>query len=234
MPIGTALSHPGKDAPVSDLSHGEQLVANKQAACHLAISSFQLPSERTSGAPKNMNIGIQHPPEKIDAQILEFCARLCPDTKPRFVQVRPESGTKVLDCHPNVAAKVRRDGGAQIYGWQISVAPRIFLEAQFHSVWKSPDGRLLDITLEEVGHTRILFLEDPRRIYTGTRVPNERFPLGPEDLVSRFLDLSDKSQVILQDLLAGGFRAGDPVFRARLAPLYLELTSIRGELTKDM
>jgi hypothetical protein len=180
-----------------------------------------------------MTFGTQHPPEKIDSQIVAFCGQLCPATKPQFVPVRPEADAKILDCYPNVAAKVARDGGSQVFGWQISVAPHLFLEAQFHSVWRSPEGRLLDITREELGHTKILFLEDPHRSYTGTRVPHERFSLGPEDLVSRFCELADKSQVILQDLLAAGFRVGDPVFRARLMPLQQEIASIREELMKN-
>jgi hypothetical protein len=179
-----------------------------------------------------MTFGTQHPPEKIDAQIVAFCGQLCADTKPQFVPVRPEAGAKILDCHPNVEAKVKRDGGTQVFGWQISVAPHLFLEAQFHSVWRSPDNKLLDITREELGHTRILFLEDPHRSYTGTRVPHQRFSLGREDLVSRFCELADKSQLILQDLLSAGFRMGDPIFRARLLPLQQEMASIREQLTK--
>jgi len=179
-----------------------------------------------------MTFGSQHPPEKIDPQIVAFCGQLCPGTKPQFVPVRPEADAKILDCHPNVAAKVKRDGGSQVFGWQISVAPHLFLEAQFHCVWRSPDNRLLDITREEFGHAKILFLEDHHRSYIGTRVPHERFSLGPEDLVSRFCELADKSQVILQDLISAGFRAGDPVFRARLMPLQREMKYIRAELMK--
>jgi len=214
------------------MKYGPTLSGCVGNACSIEENPFHDPL-LVSHIRLTMSLGIQHPPDRIDDQILEFCARLCPDSEPQFVHVKPDARAKLLDCHPNVAAKVKRDGGRHVFGWQISVAPHIFLEAQFHSVWKSPAGRLVDITMEEAGHSRILFLEDPYRSYNGERLANERFPLGPPDMVSRFLELADRSHVILQDLIAAGFRAGDPVFRSRLTPLQQELASIRHELIKD-
>lgn len=169
----------------------------------------------------------QHPPTKIDNRILAFCRQICPTSRPQYVPVRPAAGSKIRDCHRNVEKYVQRMGGEQVYGWEISILPGLFLEAQFHSIWLAPNGQLVDITQEDYGHTRILFLRDPHRSYSGSAYPNQRALLGPEALVERYLELSSMYHQIFQDLLAAGFQKGEPVFRSRLGEIRSELESLR-------
>lgn len=169
-------------------------------------------------------------PREIDSNVSAFCERLCIESTPIFVPVVPEPGAKHLECHPNVDAKVKIAGGRNVYGWQISESPGIFLEAQFHSIWESPTGEFLDISPEELGHTKILFLPDPHRSYNGTRVPLERHALGDPQIVERYCELLESSSRIFQDLISKGFRVGDPVFHSQIGPLMTEIMSIRQKL----
>lgn len=176
---------------------------------------------------------LQLPPKKVDSSVLEFCGRLSPGAKPVFVEVRAERISKLLDCHLNVDRKVERNGGRNVFGWQISEIPDVCLEAQFHSIWETPDKMLVDITPEEFKQNRILFVEDPHRSYNGTKVSLERHALGDLALVNRFCSLTDQSVQIFGDLLAAGFQRGDPVYRIRLGPLQQEIAAIRQKLKND-
>jgi hypothetical protein len=117
-----------------------------------------------------------------------------------------------------------------IYGWGIHQVPKIHLEAQFHAVWQSPTGAFVDITEEEIGMTRILFLRDDTRTYTGSKVPHFRFALGDQKLVERYWDLCDQSQTILFQLLEAGFQRGHPAFRQRLGGIAAEIQQLKAKL----
>ena len=108
----------------------------------------------------------QLPPQSIDKSVMNFCAILCPGSPPEYVPVKPETYSVKLQCFPNVQTKVKNDGGTLIYGWSISEYSRIFLEAQFHGIWKAPSGNLVDITPGEFSHGNILFLGEFRGQYT--------------------------------------------------------------------
>lgn len=56
--------------------------------------------------------------------------------------------------------KVRHDGGAIVFGWTIWEWPKVMLTAEFHAVWESPDGDLIDITPKPQRETSIIFVPD--------------------------------------------------------------------------
>ena len=161
----------------------------------------------------------QYPPQKITKQVLAFCERLVPGTSPLYVPVRPFQSAKYLECFQNVLDKIQAAGGTSVLGWEISEVEGIYLEAQFHAVWRGQDGSLVDVTPEEYRQDRILFLEDPHRTHIGTRVPNERFSQGNRELVQRLLDLADLSASKLRGLAMMGVERGDPRYEQELAPL---------------
>jgi len=74
------------------------------------------------------------------------------------------------NCHTNVLHRVREHGGERLNGWMIWEAPGLFAEGEFHCVWRSPDGDLVDVTPRRDGEARILFLPDPATRLT--RGPN--------------------------------------------------------------
>lgn len=168
-------------------------------------------------------------PQKDDRKVLAFCEGICPNEKPFVVPVRPEG--QMLQCFLNVPEKVGRDGGAMVSGWEISQLPMIYLEARFHAVWKSPAGQFVDVTPEELGQTRILFLPDVHRKYAGREVPRRRFSLAKDTaLVERYWSLSDESIALMQSVALGGIRDDDPAFRAHIVSLQAELRRIRERL----
>ncbi|WP_461137394.1 hypothetical protein, partial [Spirosoma terrae] len=68
------------------------------------------------------------------------------------VQHLPDVRAIVNACYQNVDDKVAREGGSAQYGWHFShkFAPDIsevgYLVATNHAVWRSPLGKLIDIT----------------------------------------------------------------------------------------
>ena len=73
--------------------------------------------------------------------------------------------------------KVEKNGGGFQYGWQIWEWPDVMIEAEFHAVWNSPQGILIDITPKQIDTHKILFLPDANRTYEGKQVNNFRQPL---------------------------------------------------------
>ena len=127
----------------------------------------------------------------ITKKVRRFCEQLAPSQIPVYIPVRPEAQAVELECYGNVLEKVRTSGGECVYGWEISEVPQIFLEAQFHAVWRSPDGELVDVTPPQIEAQRVLFLPDPGRVYEGVKVANQRFAIGNAALAERYWKLSD-------------------------------------------
>jgi hypothetical protein len=116
-------------------------------------------------------------PKEISAKILELCAKIDSTQKPLFVEVANEQGNKQDDCFENVRLWVEKKGGRIQYGWTIWENPQILVEGEFHAVWETPEGRLLDITPKRDGEAKILFLPDSKKIWTEEPVDNIRLPL---------------------------------------------------------
>lgn len=113
-------------------------------------------------------------PRTITSAIRSLCRELVPDGEPRFVALRPLAGADILDCFPVVASQAEREGGSVCYRWRIWELPGVFMEAEFHAVWCSPQGELLDVTPAQIEIDRILFVPDPARVYEGRQVNNVR------------------------------------------------------------
>lgn len=72
-------------------------------------------------------------------------------------------------CHFNVWCQIRSTGGKAQPGWVLAQDKhKGFSEAFFHSVWKSPDGQLLDVTPRKDLEKRLLFVKDTSRSITLT------------------------------------------------------------------
>jgi hypothetical protein len=177
-----------------------------------------------------MSESFLHTPSKTDKNVLAFSEKISPGHKPFYVYVLPESDFEPLQCFPNVAEKVRREGGRLVHGWEISEEPKVHLEAQFHAVWQSPNGSFLDVTPQIIPQSPILFLIDDHRIYTGPLIPDERFALGEIKLVSRYWILVDERMSVLTQMELAGFPDGHPAYMQRLIPLQNEIESIREKL----
>jgi hypothetical protein len=56
-------------------------------------------------------------------------------------------------------------GGEIAWGWAIWRWPGRYFEAEHHGIWRSPEGRLHDVTPMLYGQSRILFLSDPQAVF---------------------------------------------------------------------
>lgn len=116
-------------------------------------------------------------PKTIHSEVSKFAEEVGTGTSPSFVLLKPEKVYIVSDCFGNVKKHVAKFGGAIRHGWAIWEIPKIFLEAEFHAIWESPLGELIDVTPRDDGEVRVLFLPDPTKVYEGRSINNIRKPL---------------------------------------------------------
>lgn len=96
----------------------------------------------------------QTTPGANDETVAAFCMDLgVPDAE--FVEVRPARGAELGMCQRNVTEHIKRHGGALVHVWAIW-ANLLFLMAEFHALWRSPAGNLIDVTPTAEGETRVL------------------------------------------------------------------------------
>ena len=126
-------------------------------------------------------------PSAITPQILALSERLGKGLVPEFVQVDTHSNAIENDCFIDVAKKCESNGGESVIGWQIWELPGILIEAEFHAVWRSPSGKLQDVSHKRNRETSILFVADPSRTYAGIRLDNVRVAICSEPLVHEFI-----------------------------------------------
>lgn len=136
-------------------------------------------------------------PRSIDEDILQLCTEIADIGGLQYVDVIPEQYSTFNNCFPNVKKMVEKKGGIQIYGWSIWKWTNIFIEAEAHSVWKSPEGKLIDITPHIGGEDRILFLEDNSLIYDGNLIRSRRKPLTSSPLVKEYIDLAIRKENVI-------------------------------------
>lgn len=140
-------------------------------------------------------------PKKLDTQVRAFCRDVTRHS-PVYVEVAPEHCAAASECFVNVNSKIKRDGGAILYGWSIWIWPGVYIEAEHHAVWEGPDKRLTDVTPCVSGEKRILFVPDPEQSYdyaTHRRRDNVRRPLTSDRDVSDFLSLAERIMAIIEN-----------------------------------
>jgi hypothetical protein len=126
-------------------------------------------------------------PSDITPEILTFCRQLDPARAPLWVPVRPTPGA--VEAHDLTALKshIASHGGRVQYGWTLWEHAGWFLEAEFHPLWSSPQGELIEISPERAaaGLTRVLFLPAGTRSFQGEDIPNRFYALSTSpDVVS--------------------------------------------------
>ena len=78
--------------------------------------------------------------------------------------------TKEHDCHENVRLAIQKLGGSFVSGWLLARLPKEIERGlyiwSFHSVWKKPDGKLLDVTKDRnyKGRDKTIFIPDSFRV----------------------------------------------------------------------
>ncbi|PCJ54330.1 MAG: zinc-binding protein [Planctomycetota bacterium] len=141
-------------------------------------------------------------PGSIDDTVTEFCKSICSKSAPIFVNVDNSQNYPVNECFNNVQAHVTANNGEQIFGWMIWYDPKKVIEAEFHCVWNSEDGELVDISPKPDGERKIVFLPDVDATWDKHFVPNKRKALDDDPLIHqliRKLEAIDKLNVKYSD-----------------------------------
>jgi hypothetical protein len=135
-------------------------------------------------------------PSVLTQDLVALCAELAPGAAPISLACLAPPEARPLDSFETVERQVVEKGGAACFGWSLWEWPRLFLEAEFYSVWRDVDGRLHDIT-PRVKRGTILFLPDATRVYDGRRVKSVRRPLTEDPAVSGFLRACDEEFALI-------------------------------------
>src|SRR5437660_241975 len=106
-------------------------------------------------------------PREIREYVQEFCQEIAPQGEPIYLAVTPSDQDVLLDCLVNVERRIAESGGDIQYGWRIWEWVNTLIEAEFHAVWRSPDGNLIDVTPAPHDYKRVLFLPDNGTVYEG-------------------------------------------------------------------
>lgn len=127
----------------------------------------------------------------------EFCSGLVKGDHPVAVCCQPLMGQLQSECFSIVEQQVLKAGGQRVLGWGIWERTGVFIEAEFHAVWRSPEGELIDIAPRLSLLETITFLPDTNRNYNGRQVDNVRKSLVKDMDVVRFLHLAKRRFEIL-------------------------------------
>ena len=136
-------------------------------------------------------------PAEVSPKLAELCASLAPGIEPTYVAVRPIVGAPANECFPLVDASVLRDGGSSMLGWSLWELPGVFVEAEFHAVWASPTGDLIDVTPKNRQVSRILFLPGKDLVYFGRQVNNVRRALSSDPCITQYFATFDAEYALM-------------------------------------
>lgn len=129
--------------------------------------------------------------------VIGFCSEIVSENSPVSVICEPDFSQPENECFVVVEQRTSKLGGEHVFGWAIWESPRVFIEAEFHSVWRSPEGDLIDISPRPYNFPNTTFLPDPNRKYEGRQNDNVRRALVDDRDVVRFLYLASKRHKIM-------------------------------------
>ena len=139
-------------------------------------------------------------PASNNEHILKLISLQGIDAIPKYIDIEPEFDAENGSCFVNVKRKVERAGGRAILGWQFCEYSYM-IEGEFHSIWESPVGRLIDITpgnSAEIKQT--LFVVDKNASYSGTAIDNIRINTTDNKLVDDVIEI-EEAKFKLEDQL---------------------------------
>ena len=144
-------------------------------------------------------------PKVISYNIKAFCKEIDSAGNPVYVIVKPDSTAAINSCFESVAAYIKQNGGSTQYGWIIwEESKQSFLEAEFHAVWVSSSGEMVDITPKVDGESIILFLPDTKRVYKRKLIENRRKLLVINDETLRWLWLGHRQYLFKEKHFKNG------------------------------
>lgn len=131
-------------------------------------------------------------PTVIDDHTRRILAIINTGTDPVVLPIVAEKKASLGDCFFNVEDKIKKDGGSSCFGWAI-LQGGFIIEAEAHAVWKSPEGKLLDITPREprFRSSTIMFVEDPNMVFKGRLIDNRRLNMSDNPLIDHLIKIQE-------------------------------------------
>ena len=127
-------------------------------------------------------------PKITDAHVRLFCKEISPDHSPVYVPLHPMPGAPYRCCFDIVDVCIEAAKGSKLMGWAIWEWPGVFIEAEFHCVWKAPDGKLFDPTPQRFQtENRNLFLPDPGQPEPKKAIENRRKILNTDPTTKKLI-----------------------------------------------
>jgi len=137
-------------------------------------------------------------PDQNNENILRAIAALGLKEKPIYVDITPDKDAVHGNCFLNVLKKVESTKGEMVLGWQFAEYS-FMIEAEFHAVWKTPEGDLVDITPGvDPSAKKILFVTDKQKKFNGSRTNNFRFNTTGNPLIDDMIEI-DHAKFRLED-----------------------------------
>jgi hypothetical protein len=164
-------------------------------------------------------------------KVLELCQQLAPGENLLYVPIIEVNDAKPVDCFLNVANQIKSDGGEIVYGWAIWHLPGFFVEAEFHSVWRSPEGHLFDVTPRSYELQEILFLPDPARIYKGKQVNSYRIPVHDDPQISELMETHNQIFEVMNKGDRVNMHGEITIPSAEIVPLKLKQMQLEESIT---
>lgn len=135
-----------------------------------------------------------HPvtPAEISPTLASLCVQIDPDGLPFYVDVTPLPNAPANECFSLVEKYVLQHGGTRLLGWSLWEIPGLFVEAEFHAIWCSPNGDYVDMAPKAQPTARILFLPSANAVYSNRQVSNVRRAVRNDPEVERYLQGFDE------------------------------------------
>ena len=103
-------------------------------------------------------------PLKVMSDVSLFCQSLSP-REPLLLPYTDHGLLREKYCHVNVRDLVEASGGRHQHRWLVFrwKEDGNILQSQYHSVWVTPEGTMLNVTPHSSEHDQVLFLPDDLR-----------------------------------------------------------------------
>jgi len=169
-------------------------------------------------------------PDKVTPPIKRLINRIAPGGQPQYVKVLIEPDAEINECFANLERKIERDGGRIQFGWAIWYLPGILVEAEFHAVWVSPEGDLIDISPRPIQFQEIMFLTDHSAVYSGRQVGNIRIPVSKNPKVKEYIRMHEELFKIMNEGDLAYKHGPISIPRDRIEPVRKRLVELSIEL----
>lgn len=165
-------------------------------------------------------------PDAVTSEIRALCTRLGCSPDPVYVRVETHHNAQENDCFVDIEKYQKDHGGDRVIGWQIWEWPGVMVEAEFHAIWRSPSGDLLDVSYKADCEKQILFAADPVRTYSGHKLDNVRAAVWDHPTVHEFIRVAEEFQ---QEVINryGPDYVGEYVVDGNLAVLWQRLQQLQ-------